>query len=40
MQITPHISQRDLVKLALLKCGERTSEKYRPPVKGTYSPAR
>jgi hypothetical protein len=40
MSITPNMSQRDLVKLSLLVCGERTSAKYRPPVKGTDSSSR
>jgi hypothetical protein len=33
MSIPPNTSQRDLVRLAVLLCGERTSAKYRPPVK-------
>ena len=33
MSLPPNPSQRDLVRLALLVCGERTSAKYRPPVK-------
>ena len=40
MTITPNLSQRDLVKLALLVCGDRTGAKYGPPVKGTHSSAR
>ena len=39
MPITPNLSQRDLVMLALLVCGDRTGAKYRPPVKGTHSSA-
>jgi hypothetical protein len=35
MTIQPNTQQRDLVRLALLVCGERTSEKYRAPEKGT-----
>jgi hypothetical protein len=37
MSIPPntYTSQRDLVRLALLVCGERTGAKYRPLVKGT-----
>ena len=35
MTLPPNTSQRDLVRLALLVCGERTSAKYRAPVKGT-----
>jgi hypothetical protein len=34
MTITPSPKQRDLVRLALLVCGDRPSEKYRPPAKG------
>jgi hypothetical protein len=34
MSITPNMSQRDLVKLALLVCSDRGSAKYRSPVKG------
>lgn len=33
MSLPPNTSQRDLVRLAVLLCGERTSAKYRPPVK-------
>ena len=33
MSLPPNTSQRDLVRLALLLCGERTGAKYRPPVK-------
>ena len=29
------MKQRDLVRLSLIVCGDRTSAKYRPPVKGT-----
>jgi hypothetical protein len=35
MPLPPNTSQRDLVRLALLLCGDRTGAKYRPPVKGT-----
>jgi hypothetical protein len=35
MPITPNMSQRDLVKLAVLMCGDRSSAKYRPHVKGS-----
>jgi len=35
MPIKPNMSQRDLVKLALLVCSERSSATYRPHVKGT-----
>jgi hypothetical protein len=34
MPIKPNMSQRDLVKLALLVCSDRSSATYRPPVKG------
>jgi hypothetical protein len=34
MTIQPNTTQRDLVRLALLMCGERPSEKYRRPGKG------
>ena len=34
MTLPPNTSQRDLVRLALLLCGERPSAKYRPPTKG------
>ena len=37
MPIPQNIKQRDLVRLALLMCGDRPGEKYRPPVKGTAS---
>jgi len=33
MSIPPNTSQRDLVRLSLLLCGERPGAKYRPPVK-------
>jgi hypothetical protein len=33
MKVPPNAKQRDLVRLALLLCGERTGAKYRPPVK-------
>ena len=33
MPLPPNTSQRDLVRLAVLLCGERTGAKYRPPVK-------
>jgi hypothetical protein len=35
MPIQPNMSQRDLVKLAVLLCGDRSSAKYRPHVKGS-----
>jgi hypothetical protein len=34
MTITPNTSQRDLVRLALLTCGDRPGAKYAKPVKG------
>jgi hypothetical protein len=34
MPITPNMSQRDLVKLAVLVCSDRSSAKYQPRVKG------
>ena len=34
MTITPNTSQRDLVRLALLMCGDRPGAKYAKPVKG------
>jgi hypothetical protein len=37
MPIPPNIQQRDLVRLAVLMCGDRTGAKYRPPVKGTHN---
>ena len=33
MSLPPNTSQRDLVRLAILLCGERTGAKYRPPAK-------
>jgi hypothetical protein len=37
MTITPSTSQRDLVRLAVLMCGERPSAKSSKPVKGTQN---
>lgn len=37
MTITPNTKQRDLVKLALLMCGDRPGAKYSKPVKGLHS---
>ena len=37
MTLPPNTSQRDLVRLAVLLCGERTSAKYRAPVKALGS---
>jgi hypothetical protein len=39
MTIQPNTSQRDLVRLSVLVCGERTGAKYRPAAKGTHSSA-
>jgi hypothetical protein len=35
MTIQPNTTQRDLVRLALLVCGDRPGEKYRQPGKGS-----
>jgi hypothetical protein len=40
MSITPNMSQRDLVKLALLMCGDRPGAKYQAPAKGTHGSSR
>jgi hypothetical protein len=37
MTITANTSQRDLVRLALLVCGDRPGAKYSTPAKGTHS---
>lgn len=37
MTIQPNTSQRDLVRLALLMCGDRPGAKYFKPVKGTQN---
>ena len=37
MTLPPNTSQRDLVRLAVLLCGERSGAKYRPPVKALGS---
>ena len=34
MTISPNTSQRDLVRLALLTCGDRPGAKYSKPAKG------
>ena len=39
MTITPNTSQRDLVRLDLLMCGDRPGAKYSKPVKGVPGPA-
>jgi hypothetical protein len=36
MTITQNTSQRDLVRLALLMCGDRPGAKYSRPVKGVH----
>lgn len=35
MTLQPNTTQRDLVRLALLVCGDRPSEKHRSPAKGS-----
>jgi hypothetical protein len=37
MTIQPNMKQRDLVRLAVLMCGDRPSAKYEPPAKGGHS---
>ena len=37
MTLQPNTSQRDLVRLAVLLCGDRTGAKYRAPVKALGS---
>jgi hypothetical protein len=37
MTIQPNTTQRDLVRLALLVCGDRPGEKYRQPAKGGHN---
>jgi hypothetical protein len=37
MTLKPNTSQRDLVRLAVLLCGERSGAKYRAPVKALGS---
>jgi hypothetical protein len=37
MTITPNTSQRDLVRLAVLVCGDRPGAKYSKPLKGLHS---
>jgi hypothetical protein len=36
MSIPPNLSQRDLVRLAILVCATRNGEKQRPASKGTH----
>jgi len=37
MSIKPNMTQRDLVQLAVLMCGDRPGEKYRRPGKGAQN---
>ena len=37
MSLPPNTQQRDLVRLAVLVCGDRPSEKYRSPAKGAHN---
>jgi len=37
MTIKANTTQRDLVRLAVLMCGDRPGEKYRRPGKGTHN---
>ena len=37
MTITANMKQRDLVRLAVLMCGDRPSAKYTRPAKGNHS---
>ncbi|HET8756128.1 MAG TPA: hypothetical protein VFM58_08965 [Solirubrobacteraceae bacterium] len=37
MSIKPNMAQRDLVRLAVLMCGDRAGEKYRRPGKGAQN---
>jgi hypothetical protein len=37
MSIKPNMTQRDLVQLAVLMCGDRPGEKYRRPAKGAHN---
>ena len=37
MTIKPNLTQRDLVQLAVLVCGDRSGAKYRPPGKGGHN---
>jgi hypothetical protein len=39
MSIKPNMTQRDLVRLAVLMCGDRPGEKYRRPGKGGHNSA-
>lgn len=37
MTMQPDMTQRDLVRLAVLMCGDRPGEKYRRPAKGGHN---
>jgi hypothetical protein len=37
MTIPPNMKQRDLVRLAVLMCGDRPSAKYSRPAKGAHN---
>ena len=37
MTIKPNMTQRDLVQLAVLVCGDRPGAKYTRPAKGTHN---
>jgi hypothetical protein len=39
MTIKPNMKQRDLVRLAVLMCGDRPGAKYSRPTKGVHSSA-
>ena len=39
MPMKPNMTQRDLVRLAVLVCGDRPGEKYRKPGKGAHNPS-
>jgi hypothetical protein len=37
MTMKPNMTQRDLVRLAVLMCGDRPGAKYTRPAKGTHN---
>jgi hypothetical protein len=37
MTMKPHMTQRDLVRLSVLMCGDRSGAKYTRPAKGTHN---
>jgi hypothetical protein len=39
MEMKPNMKQRDMVRLALLMCGDRPGAKYARPTKGVHSSA-